>query len=445
VKPHIGDGCQHAIEPDSACFKRGALLAFLLAMNPTSFETSTRRRRLAAFSMGLAAITGAIALSACASEVAPESDAETDSAEDALGATNSCSDCVSLQHQGDALVARNSGRPMDTPRSANAPQSAELQAIGAPPALPKKSFSEVITTCSEISKFVWEDEDQGNATGNTAFNCRDFSRWFYECMTRSGYPDVSIASVSCKNCDSGKGHGHAINVYKTPEGKWCAHEPQRPYPQNLYPDCQPTAAEARTYALNSYCKRQGNVDACCVGESTSDSTAVHRNETCRWATHVDGKWYLDCAGPAPISCNATAPEPKRPPPKPPLTACETAIRACLTSSGVACTLCRKQNIAVCNPPSGRDAGAPKVDAGGPKVDAGVAPGTIRVSFKGSATYVVTATGKVEMKGEGSRLVKLEPLPPGTYLVKWRPKVGTLGVDQESVTVISGQTTNVSAK
>ncbi len=78
----------------------------------------------------------------------------------------------------------------------------------------------------------------------------------------------------------------------------------------------------------------------------------------------------------------------------------------------------------------------------------VDPGTIIVKLKTSSKYDVSLTGKddtgkvvVKEAPDSAGAVTFDALPPGNYLVKWKPKVGSVS-GQEAVKLSSGQTVTI---
>jgi hypothetical protein len=268
--------------------------------------------------------------------------------------TTTCS-CDGLQRAVDDYVALNESARSTTSSASTSGSSGSsgtsgTTAMSSPSLMPADTFQHDLEVCSGISKFVWEDEDRRPLTDDTAFNCRDFSRWFYECMLRSGH-EVSIMSVYCAGCDSGSSHAHAINIYKAPDGRWCPHEPQRGTTTQPYTECcVADKGLAQQCALDTFCRRRGQKDACCSAGSTSDSTPTISDEKCRWIVDKDGKPYLNCQGPAPI-CIGTDPPIGQPPPPKPVTPCEAAINTCLADHPTGpCEVCKRSQLAECQPP-----------------------------------------------------------------------------------------------
>lgn len=173
-------------------------------------------------------------------------------------------------------------------------------------------LNEALANCAKIKNFHWED--QYKCPNNEAFDCKDFSRWFRECMIRSGFADVDVWSMKCDNCESGKHHRHAINVYRRADGKYCPHEPQFSFPQAIHdPCCLSTKKEAMECAADIYCKSfNKHGDLCCTRDYVVDETNEACKEQCRWVTTgPDGKEYLKC-GPVTGICLEDGPAPQPP-------------------------------------------------------------------------------------------------------------------------------------
>jgi hypothetical protein len=226
--------------------------------------------------------------------------------------------------------------------------------------------------CAKIGNLVWEDEKDTNAglTPDTAFNCRDFSLWFKECMTRSGIKDVAMISVGCKDCASGDPYHHAINLVRKPSpdgspGPWCPYEPQSNNPvrgMGGYVLCCDSDKDAAIKCANEvYCSRLPNwgADVCCVADSALniDIGEKYKNELCRFIVQVDGVdtngnpikvQKLDCAGPEPISCKPmdnSIPKDGQPQNTP----CGRSVAECLSKNPASCLDCKKDGFFDCLP------------------------------------------------------------------------------------------------
>ncbi|MEY4631027.1 MAG: hypothetical protein RIQ81_1147 [Pseudomonadota bacterium] len=225
--------------------------------------------------------------------------------------------------------------------------------------LTSHSFEDDLNKCYEIGKIAWEDETlSGPNGGDLAFNCRDFSRWFVECMRRLQHEDTHGIAVLCKNCESKSAHGHAIVIYKKPDGKWCPGEPQSE-PRNgrngeITQCCSYDKEEAKNCALQDHCGRTsggaGALDPCCEGSKVFDFDQC-MNEKCRFMT-VDpktGRPMLTCTD---IPGIGTNPGPITPAPRNPFwTGCEKAKYECLKDSTRSCTECFSEHIAACGAPN----------------------------------------------------------------------------------------------
>lgn len=223
--------------------------------------------------------------------------------------------------------------------------------------------------CAKIGNLVWEDEqNQSSGRDNEFFNCRDFSKWFRECMIRSGINDVEVIRLGCKNCSSGKTYDHAINLIRTPgvggnPGNWCPFEPQI----NTVGGgtggytlcCNQNQAEAIRCANEHYCegKYGYGIDVCC--QSNPNLARIYtpyiKDEICRFVVEVDDVdadgnpikvTKLKCEGPAPISCTPMTSDPKPEVPWRP-SLCVQASRACLDKKPASCLDCRHENLFDC--------------------------------------------------------------------------------------------------
>ena len=161
-----------------------------------------------------------------------------------------------------------------------------------------------IDICGAVSKFCWEDEKEliEEPEESKAFNCRDYARWFRECLIKHNHKFYA----ECCNSDREK----AIS---------CAH--------------------------SKYCAYQGKKDACCEANDTVDLTEPICRERCRFIETKDGEEKLQCNIPM-IGTGDCFPKqtPYQPPPPTP---CEQEIQSCLNKNPRSCAACKRENLEAC--------------------------------------------------------------------------------------------------
>lgn len=208
-----------------------------------------------------------------------------------------------------------------------------------------------IDICGALSKFCWEDEKEliEKPEESKAFNCRDYARWFRECLIKHNYPPENVISQGffCKNCDSRQEYGHVISIYQS-EGLWCPHDAQASPEKNheFYSECCNQDLEsAISCAHSKYCAYQGKKDACCEANDTVDLTEPICREHCRFIETIEGEEKLQCNIPM-IGTGACFPEqtPYQPPPPTP---CEQEIQNCLNKNPRSCAACKRENLEAC--------------------------------------------------------------------------------------------------
>lgn len=221
-----------------------------------------------------------------------------------------------------------------------------LALIATPPEDPVKEFELDLLACYKVGLIPWEDEDLSD--GDIAFNCRDFTRWFIECMQRLKHPDVKGLSMYCRNCDSGSSKGHRIVLYKKLNGLWCPGEPQREDGGEIPACCNEDIEAAAACARNKHCTKQ--VDACCEGDHHRVESANYcRQEKCCYSVPdpmTNNKEHLCFDIPVIGTVGGDCPpEPKLVAPSD-ASACKDAIRECLRNKPD-CRDCFRSRLAEC--------------------------------------------------------------------------------------------------
>ena len=190
-----------------------------------------------------------------------------------------------------------------------------------------------LAQCYKVGLIPWDDD----------FNCRDFTRWFIECMEKLGHQDVEGLSMWCKGCDSEKAYAHRIVIYEKPDGNWCPGEPQWETGGEKGDCCKATKSEASQCALDLHCASNGKRDACCEADGFKNRSAKFcKGEPCRYEVDVNGEPFLICDLPV-IGAPDAQPVPDASSPQSP-TACQAAVKNCIAQNPASCADCKKENL-----------------------------------------------------------------------------------------------------
>lgn len=211
--------------------------------------------------------------------------------------------------------------------------------------------SNIIAICGALSKFCWEDEGPVKGPEDSEmFNCRDYARWFRECLVAHGTPaeDVISQGFGCKNCDSGEMYGHVITIYRSEE-RWCPYDAQASPEKNqeFYSQCCNQDLQAAISCAHSkYCSHWASTkDPCCEADWTEDITDLVCRERCRFIKTIDGAQKLICDIPRIGTCEKFPQQTPYQPPPP--TLCEQKVGQCLAKNPQSCVDCKRENIPEC--------------------------------------------------------------------------------------------------
>lgn len=193
------------------------------------------------------------------------------------------------------------------------------------------------------SPYPWQDENNPQSGGpDLAYNCKDAVMAFIACMKEYGFgDDVFRVHIKCSQCALSTTHGHAINLYRNNDGKFCPVDPQKPAHEepnlSVYQGCcLPTAKEAADCAELRYCSRQRFEFMCC---KPANYSRIFSPDECpkekSYCQNPDGTY------------NCPADPNKCIPKKPDLDECEKRMKFCYEisdSSSDRCKLCNRCRI-----------------------------------------------------------------------------------------------------
>jgi hypothetical protein len=195
-----------------------------------------------------------------------------------------------------------------------------------------KTVDEARIACLKLtSSYPWSDDGH---------DCKGFSAMLYSCMKTCGYADDTIIiSMFCQGCASGAMRGHAINLVRGSDGKWCPYEPQKPDGlQCSYSEC---CSESWLYAMlcanKVHCRGQvPNITAgqlCCQPLFSMIYTD--------WCTNLRSCYTAQ--GGAPVQCPPQGPPSPAPPPK-----CPALVQCVQNNQDVGKEITPEELCIICN-------------------------------------------------------------------------------------------------